>query len=56
MNFFKIFIIIFSIIFVGTSYADNHDKKQEVLDQVKDIAKDLFNMQNKDSNYWMRKN
>ena len=41
MNFFKIFIIIFFITFVGTSYADNHDKKQEVLDQVKDIAKEL---------------
>ena len=41
MNFFKIFIIIFFITFAGTSYADNHDKKQEVLDQVKDIAKEL---------------
>ena len=41
MSFFKIFIIIFFITFAGYSYADNHDKKQEVLDQVKDIAKEL---------------
>ena len=41
MSFFKIFLIMFFIAFVGSSYADNHDKKQEVLDQVKDIAKEL---------------
>ena len=41
MNFFKIFLIMFFIAFAGTCYADTHDKKQEVLDQVKDIAKEL---------------
>ena len=40
MNFFRFFnhIIFF---YSGISYSDNHDKKQEVLDQVKDIAKEL---------------
>tara|TARA_B100000941_G_scaffold239793_1_gene183059 strand:- start:66 stop:515 length:450 start_codon:yes stop_codon:yes gene_type:complete len=41
MSFFKIFLIMFFIAFASSSYADNHDKKQEVLDQVKDIAKEL---------------
>ena len=41
MSFFKIFLIMFFIAFASKSYADNHDKKQEVLDQVKDIAKEL---------------
>ena len=41
MNFFRLFIIILFFSHSGISYSDNHDKKQEVLDQVKDIAKEL---------------
>ena len=41
MNFFRFFIIIIFFSYSGISYSDNHDKKQEVLDQVKDIAKEL---------------
>ena len=41
MNFFRLFIIILFFSYSGISYSDNHDKKQEVLDQVKDIAKEL---------------
>tara|TARA_B100000886_G_scaffold293735_1_gene219988 strand:- start:1417 stop:1869 length:453 start_codon:yes stop_codon:yes gene_type:complete len=41
MNFFRFFLIILFFSYSGISYSDNHDKKQEVLDQVKDIAKEL---------------
>ena len=41
MNFFRLFIIILFFSYSAISYSDNHDKKQEVLDQVKDIAKEL---------------
>tara|TARA_Y100001958_G_C20873508_1_gene306743 strand:- start:94 stop:546 length:453 start_codon:yes stop_codon:yes gene_type:complete len=41
MNFFRLFIIILFFSYSGISYSENHDKKQEVLDQVKDIAKEL---------------
>ena len=41
MNFFRFFLIILFFSYNGISYSDNHDKKQEVLDQVKDIAKEL---------------
>tara|TARA_B100001027_G_C16037453_1_gene228339 strand:- start:8 stop:475 length:468 start_codon:yes stop_codon:yes gene_type:complete len=41
MNFFRFFIIIIFFSYSGISYSDNHDKKQEVLDQVKDITKQL---------------
>ena len=41
MNFFRFFLIILFFSCSGISYSDNHDKKQEVLDQVKDIAKEL---------------
>ena len=41
MNFFRLFIIILFFSYSGISYSDNHDKKQEVLDQVKDITKQL---------------
>ena len=41
MNFFRFLLIILFFSYSGISYSDNHDKKQEVLDQVKDIAKEL---------------
>ena len=41
MNFFKIFFITLSLTIVGVSYADNHDQKKEVLEGVKEIAKQL---------------
>tara|TARA_Y100001935_G_scaffold255464_1_gene268722 strand:+ start:2122 stop:2574 length:453 start_codon:yes stop_codon:yes gene_type:complete len=41
MNFFRLFIIILFFSYSGISYSENHDKKQEVLDQVKDIAKEI---------------
>ena len=41
MNFFKIFFITLLLTIVGVSYADNHDQKKEVLEGVKEIAKQL---------------
>ena len=41
MNFFKIFFITLLLTIAGVSYADNHDQKKEVLDGVKEIAKQL---------------
>ena len=41
MNFFKIFFITLLLTFAGVSYADNHDQKKEVLEGVKEIAKQL---------------
>ena len=41
MNFFKIFFKTLSLTIVGVSYADNHDQKKEVLEGVKEIAKQL---------------
>ena len=43
MNFFKIIILLFFILTTSIVHADNHDKKQEVLDKVDEIAKELEN-------------
>ena len=41
MNFFKILALIFLFMFSANSYSDNHEKKDEVLDKVKEIAKEM---------------
>ena len=41
MNFFKIFFITLLLTIASVSYADNHDQKKEVLEGVKEIAKQL---------------
>ena len=41
MNFFKILLVIALMIFAKTSLADNHDKKEELIEQVKEITKEL---------------
>ena len=41
MNFFKFFFITLLLTIASVSYADNHDQKKEVLEGVKEIAKQL---------------
>ena len=41
MNFSKILFIFIFLLISKTSFADNHDQKQEVLDAAKEIAKEL---------------
>ena len=41
MNFFKIIIISFFTFTSSLVLADNHEQKQEVIDQVKEIAKEM---------------
>ena len=41
MNFPKILFIFIFLLISKTSFADNHDQKQEVLDAAKEIAKEL---------------
>ena len=41
MNFFKILLVIILMIFAKTSLADNHDQKEELIEQVKEITKEL---------------
>ena len=41
MNFSKILLILIFLLISKTSFADNHDQKQEVLDAAKEIAKEL---------------
>ena len=43
MNFFKIIILLLFTLTTSTVLADNHDQKQEVLDKVNEIAKELEN-------------
>ena len=43
MNFFRVLLILFMMMFVNLSLADNHDQKQEILDQVKEITSELAN-------------
>ena len=43
MNFFKIIILLFFTLTTSIVHADNHDQKQEVLDKVDEIAKELEN-------------
>ena len=41
MNFFRVLLVLNFIVFANLSFADNHDQKQEILEQVKEITKDL---------------
>ena len=41
MNFFRVLFLLILIMFANLSLADNHDQKQEILEQVKEITKDL---------------
>ena len=41
MNCFKILLVITLMIFAKTSLADNHDQKEELIEQVKEITKEL---------------
>ena len=41
MNFFKVLFIISLLTLPSISYSDSHDQKQEVLDKVKEIAKEI---------------
>ena len=41
MNFFKILIFLSLILIPTISFSDSHDQKKEVLDQVKEIAKEM---------------
>ena len=41
MNFSKILLILIFLLISKTSFEDNHDQKQEVLDAAKEIAKEL---------------
>ena len=52
MNFSKILFILIFLLISKTSFADNHDQKQEVLDAAKEIAKEL---QEEDTQYVMKK-
>ena len=41
MNFFKILLVIIITMFATVSLADNHDQKEELIEQVKEITKEL---------------
>ena len=41
MNFFKILLVLIMMIFAKVSLADNHDQKEELIEQVKEITKEL---------------
>ena len=41
MNFFKILLILFLMMFSNFSLADNHGQKEELLDQVKEITNQI---------------
>ena len=41
MNFFKILLVIILMMFAKISLADNHDQKEELIEQVKEITKEL---------------
>ena len=44
MSFFKFFIFVIFLTYTGLSYSDNHDnQKEEVLNQVNEIAKEMEN-------------
>ena len=43
MNFFKVLLVLIMMIFANLSLADNHDQKQEILEQVKEITNELAN-------------
>ena len=41
MNFFKILLVLIMMIIAKVSLADNHDQKEELIEQVKEITKEL---------------
>ena len=41
MNFFKILLVLIMMIFAKVSLADNHNQKEELIEQVKEITKEL---------------
>ena len=41
MSFFKIFIFLYLMLIPTISFSDSHDQKKEVLEQVKEIAKEM---------------
>ena len=41
MNFFKILLVITLIVYSNICLAENHDQKQEILEQVKEITKEF---------------
>ena len=41
MNFFKILLVMIMMMFATVSLADNHDQKEEIIEQVKEITKEL---------------
>ena len=43
MSFFKLIILLLFMLTTSIALADNHDQKQEVLDKVNEIAKELEN-------------
>ena len=41
MNFFKILLVLIMMMFATVSLADNHNQKEELIEQVKEITKEL---------------
>ena len=41
MNFFRILLVLIIMTFANVTLADNHDKKEELVEQVKEITKEL---------------
>ena len=41
MNFFRVLLILFLMMFANLSLADNHGQKEELLDQAKEIANQI---------------
>ena len=41
MNFFRILLVLIIMLFANVTLADNHDKKEELVEQVKEITKEL---------------
>ena len=41
MNFFRILLVLIIMMFANVTLADNHDKKEELVEQVKEITKEL---------------
>ena len=39
MNFFRILLVLIIMMFANVTLADNHDKKEELVEQVKEIHK-----------------
>ena len=41
MNFFRILLVLIIMMFANVTLADNHDKKEELVEQVKEITKEM---------------